>query len=641
ANRIAGAQGDAVKAARTLAGVGRPSANAGELVIWGAAPTETRVYVDWIPVPRAFHVGGLRSIVPTPMVEAVRVAPASVGPAYGRAIGGLVRVQTIGPRASDAPRGWGMVARADPLDVGAAADTRLGRRAWASVALRRSLVAQTYGPLLPPSARQVVPLPNYWDYQAKAVAHASTRDTVRMLALGSHDTVTRSIPSMLHERRFAETRTVGTHRFGAELSRARSDGSSFTASAWFGHDDITVAQTFPSVTAEQTQGAWRGGARLSEHRRVAKVLTVELGLDAEVTETAARHTGAITLPAREGDINVFGQPPGDRVGQDAWRTTQAGAAGYGVLHFELADGRWTLDPGLRLEPMLTVNDRVLPVRPVDPAVGGLDVELAVDPRLRVGFRPSKRVALYVAGGRYHQAAAPSDLSPVFGNPTLGAAQSHHAVAGVRAAIRTWMTLETAGFFTHARRLAVRSPEATPPIAGVLRAEGEGRNAGGQLAARWSSSPSWFVWLAYSLVRADRRRDGSAPWRPFDFDQRHIARLLGSWAHRTGVELGGQVAATSGNPRTPVVDAVANARTGDFDPVFGTHNSTRLPAFFSVAARVGYRATPHFGQLRAWLELTNATNHRNAEEVFYSADFSRRGFVRGLPILPSLGIEVKL
>ena len=63
AKRLPGTQGDAIRVIESLPGVGRPSFASGELLLWGASPDASRIYVDGVPVPRLFHGGGLRSVL--------------------------------------------------------------------------------------------------------------------------------------------------------------------------------------------------------------------------------------------------------------------------------------------------------------------------------------------------------------------------------------------------------------------------------------------------------------------------------------------------------------------------------------------------------------------------------------------------
>jgi len=52
ARRIPGTQGEVLRVVENLPGVGRSAVGSGQLVVWGAAPEDTRVLLDGVPVPR-------------------------------------------------------------------------------------------------------------------------------------------------------------------------------------------------------------------------------------------------------------------------------------------------------------------------------------------------------------------------------------------------------------------------------------------------------------------------------------------------------------------------------------------------------------------------------------------------------------
>ena len=108
ASSTAGTQGDAIKILQNVPGVARSSFGTGELVVWGASPEDTRVYIDGIEVPYLFHLGGLRSVLPTESVENLSLLPGGYRSPHGRGIGGLVRIRT-----SQIPAGitWGKIYR--------------------------------------------------------------------------------------------------------------------------------------------------------------------------------------------------------------------------------------------------------------------------------------------------------------------------------------------------------------------------------------------------------------------------------------------------------------------------------------------------------------------------------------------------
>src|SRR5690606_29879259 len=75
AARVPGSSGDVVRVVESLPGVGRSTAGSGQLVVWGAAPGDTRIYVDGVPIPRLYHEGGLRSVVHPSLVDGLELSP--------------------------------------------------------------------------------------------------------------------------------------------------------------------------------------------------------------------------------------------------------------------------------------------------------------------------------------------------------------------------------------------------------------------------------------------------------------------------------------------------------------------------------------------------------------------------------------
>ena len=96
ARRVPGTQGDTLKVVQNLPGVARSSFGSGELIIWGAAPNETKVNVDGVEIPALYHVGGFRSTINSDLVRSINLSPGSYGADYGRGLGGLVRID-LGP----------------------------------------------------------------------------------------------------------------------------------------------------------------------------------------------------------------------------------------------------------------------------------------------------------------------------------------------------------------------------------------------------------------------------------------------------------------------------------------------------------------------------------------------------------------
>ena len=97
-----GVSNDALKSVQNLPGVARAPFGAGMLVVRGAAPGDTRVLLDGQEIPQLYHFGGLRSVFPTEALSRIDFLPGGFGVRYGRAIGGVVDVETRGGRHTPA-----------------------------------------------------------------------------------------------------------------------------------------------------------------------------------------------------------------------------------------------------------------------------------------------------------------------------------------------------------------------------------------------------------------------------------------------------------------------------------------------------------------------------------------------------------
>src|SRR5262249_3944104 len=139
--RVPGTQGDTLKVVQNLPGVARAATGSGALVVWGAAPQDTRVYVDGVRIPLLYHGGGVRATVNSDMVKGLDLVPGGYGPEYGRGIGGLVTIETRAPR-TDTFHGRTAF---DVADGSAMIEGPIGDETRFAVAARRSYLDRIIG----------------------------------------------------------------------------------------------------------------------------------------------------------------------------------------------------------------------------------------------------------------------------------------------------------------------------------------------------------------------------------------------------------------------------------------------------------------------------------------------------------------
>jgi hypothetical protein len=631
ARRVAGTADDPLKVVEDLPGVARAAVGTGAIIVWGSAPNDTRTLVDGVELPSLYHVGGWRSVVNGDLVARVALAPGGWGAEHGRGLGGLVNVET-----APLPRGVHGYVAADLLDVSALVSASLGPRLTVAVAGRFGWLDRLAAAVVSPDVASFVPLPRYDDYQLKATLQLRRHESLSLLFLGSDDALRRSV----FANDPAQTRSDALDRSSWRVSlryQAEVDGAGVELIPFFGFDRSRTVESFGLQPARLGVDDVIGGLRGTYRRRLGRFVTLGLGVDLQDTHAHVTRLGSLTIPPREGDPFVFGQPPSEDVAADDYHVHQLDAAPW--VTADIALGPLTIKPGLRVDALWIDGDRRLPPTPSVPALGYSRVEWSADPRLALRWRVNSRLTLHAATGLYHQPPDPIDLAARFGNPLLGPSRAVHVTAG--AEVRIWgsLTAEADGYYRQLDDLPVRSLSPSPPVGQELGPDGIGRAYGGQLLVRLAPWRGLSGWVAYSAGRSERKDHPTTPWRLFDGDQTHVLTVVAGWEHKH-LDLGLRLRYATGFPRTPVVGAYFDARNDRYDPLFGALNGTRIPDFVQLDLRVGYSFVWSRVMLRLYLDVQNVTWQRNPEEIVYSENYTRRGYITGLPTLGVLGARVQ-
>lgn len=654
--RVPGTQGDTLKVVQNLPGVARASFGSGQLVVWGAAPQDTRVYVDGIHIPLLYHGGGLRSVLTSDLVRSINLAPGGYGSEFGRGLGGLVTIDTRALR----PTGFHGFVAVDVIDSAAMVEAPINGSTRIAIAGRKSYLDKSVNAVTSKDVQDFIPIPNYYDAQVKLTHDLGPNESVDVLGMIARDELTRTLSNTDPAQVKTDYSLTAFNRIGVAYKRQFSDGSSVLLTPWAGLDHLTTRASFGGTPTQLDTKTKSFGFRAAYRGRTSEHTVTTIGLDVEGGVSSLSRRGSVTLPPREGDISVFGQPPGDQVNADNWDATTLSIAPYIQTDLALFDDKLHIVPGLRIEPFVTSASRQTPVSGDTPSIGITQQSTEVEPRLSTTYQMLPRLGFKGAFGFYHQSPQPADLSAVFGNPKLNVERAFHLLGGSTFKITDKISLEEVLFYSKSSDLVTRSSSDTPALARALVQEGEGRAYGLQVLLRHELTGRFFGWISYTLMRSERKDDcaqiehipamsaADAPqnlcregaWRLFDYDQTHVATVVASYDLGAGFEAGARFRYATGFPRTPVVGAFVSTRRDLYEPVFGPQNSIRIPAFVQLDARLSKRFTGSWGKAEIYLDVQNVTDRSNPEEIVYDYRYQNKNYITGLPVLPVAGGRIE-
>ena len=611
--KVAGTQGDTVKAVLNLPGVARTSFGSGQLILRGSSPGDSRVFVEGQRIPLLYHFGGLRSTINPRFLQQVEFVPGNFAPDYGRATGGIVDVKLRDP-SSDLVRGEVGV---NLYDASVAIEGPLGAGWAGGAAFRRSWI-DTILPLVLPSDSNFSfdSAPRYYDYQFLATRKLGAQ-SLRLLYFGSMDKVV-----VIFKRPAADPKITGSvsartmfHAVQGSLSGEVRPGLSHESSLQLSFNQFRT-QFGPQFyfDLDVLQASLRSAWTLD----LARGLQLRAGIDAVVS--------GVTI-----GLNTPQQP------KEGEPSTPVSVSP--TISFKTRTGQQ--DPAafleLRWEPLPSVL--VLPGVRVDwysPISGG-----SVDPRLGARWEVRPGTTLKAGVGLFHQAPGPDESAPDVGNPDLKAESALHSSIGVEQRVSDLFEAEATGFHKRLTRQVVRNPAAAyDPSLPPYSNDGTGRVYGLELLLKARAGEKFFGWIAYTYQRALRQNGAGASERPFDFDQPHNLTVVGTWSFARAWSVGGRFRYVSGNPETPVTGAVLDAGSGSYVPTYGAVNSTRLPGFAQLDVRLDRTWTWPTWKLTGYLDVQNVTNRGNVEGYSFSYDFRQRAPATGLPILPILGVNAE-
>jgi TonB family protein len=608
--RIAGTRGDALRTVELMPGVARPPLGAGVLIVRGSAPADTEVLFEGVPVPLLYHFGGLTSFINSRMIDSMEFYPGNFSVRYGRKRGGILEV-----KAAELPRELIGVADLNLVDASVLMQGPISENAEFGIAARRSYFDVIFEAALEEADIATVAAPVYYDYQAMATWRPDNSNKLRLMVLGSSD----ELALLFQEPSDEDAAVTGDfdvetqfHRAHASWRSKLSDKVDQDVDVSVGKDDIDLGlgEAFDfnlSGIDIFTRAEWR--ARVTEKVRLI---------------------GGIDLFFLPGEYTYIGPPP---TGTENDPDSRGGAGLTNRDQITVRDDFVTVQPAaytefdINLQPWRVVlGSRVDYYEEID--------AFSYDPRGSLHFTLSESTTLKGGIGIFSQPPEFYEAAPELGNPELDPTHTLHVSAGFEQQIGEQVNVGLEGFYKHMYDRVVGTENGVAPY---FTNGGEGRVFGSELLVKIEPGGRFFGFLSYTLMRSERRDIGE-DWTLFDFDQTHMLTASGVWRMGRGWELGGTFRFFSGNLDTPVIGSFYNVTGGQHSPVYGDVNSQRDPNFHRLDLRIEKLWKFSAWNLALYLDLQNAYNAENPEGQLCSYDFEECENVRGLPILPILGVR---
>lgn len=609
-NNAAGTRGDPFRAVELLPGVSRTVGDSNP-ILRGANPDDSQVFLEGMPAPMLYHFGGLTSVVHSRVLESVDLYPSNFSVRYGRKSGGVIEARFRDPR-TDKFHG---IAEVGLLDSSLLAEAPIGEKFSALAAVRRSNIDAVLNSAASTSDLSITAAPVYWDYQSIVAFKPTEDDRVRLLAYGMRDSF-----ALVYSNPADATPAVrGAFGGSAELHRVQlgyrhrwASGSEQNTELTYGRADLlgsfgSLGQQDMSIDSVQARSEWVGVPSASV-RLVA-------GVDALANFFSGSYHG---IPANTGE----------------------GMAEQNVATLRPIDigaRVWAVRPGVYMEAGYRPIPELLLVPGVRADYDDLVHRVAFDPRFSARFEATATTTVKAGVGQYSQAPDERLSVDPIGNPNLKMARALHASAGVEQKISEPISVSVEGFAKWMTDVVAPTPDGQAPF--FVNSQ-DGRIFGGELLLRVRPSGRFFGFVSYTLMRSERR-DAGQGFRLFDRDQPHILNATGSYRLGRGWEIGASFRYTSGTPYTPVVGSSYEATTDTYTPRSGLPMSERNPPFVRLDVRGQKTWTFSKWSLAVFLDVQNALNSPNREGFSYAYDYRSRSGVRGLPLLPLLGIRGEL
>ncbi len=617
--RVPGTFGDPVAVVQNLPGVSPQGFGDGTIIVRGASPEDTGLFLGGSRIPIFYHFGAIRSVVPVNLLKEITFYPGNAPLEYGRLTGGVLEVT---PKQVDPDAVHGYV-DINLFDSAAFIEAPINDKFSFAVAARRSYFDVILGAVIPEDSNfQLNAAPQFHDYQAVVGWQPNADHDLQLFYLGSGDQFVALFDNPRDLNPQFATSDLEAHVKQQYLGLSHdwrineNVANNLRIGGVYGAQDFSIGPEL-RLFLRTDQLVFRDtlSARLHDRIEVRTGADVVIGQDTVEVFMAA--------PLKEGEFFAYEQ--------DAFRFVEDVApnhhgGGFAELTLEPIDGL-TLIGGTRVDYWGQMQD------------------WAVDPRFTTRAQVHETLALKGGIGWFHQAPTADELAPEFGNPKLKPEAARHISAGFEFKPNDWFVLDMTGFYNSLYDSVNQTDRGVERPNGEVKPlrydnSGTGRVRGLEVMVKHELNRNFNGWIAYTLSKAERMDDFGKKdeYRYFDYDRPHVLTAVGSYRLPRNWEFSGRFRYMSGQPTTPIESSVFVADVDEYTPVIGDINSARQPDIHTLDLRIDKKWDFKRWSLDTYIDVQNVYNNTKTGGTSYNYDYTESEAAPGMPIFPALGIR---
>jgi TonB family protein len=610
---VPGTFGEPLRAVASFPGVARTPFGLGFFLVRGSDFQNTGFLVDGFVVPLLYHLGAGPAILHNRLIQSMDFYSGNYPLRFGRFGGGLVSLDTSVPDVRS-PLGEASVdaARASVFAVFPFDDNKGG----VALSFRRS-----YLELILPFVQPGIEL-SYTDYQMLAQYRVDDRVSLSLFFFGADDRLDQSGQlgdgSLLTDgsrsgAAFDLQRLIGTVRIRF------AERASLRISGMVGRDGtgFDIAQPGLGLLHFEFEAGF-AGLRVEAELPMSEQFRARFGLD--VNALSATIIGTAPVPTGLGE---FARPLPTIPTSDANVSVSEGFAA--VYYEQVIDAApLELSGGLRVD-LMRYGDRLEPV---------------FDPRAVARIRLHPIITLKLASGLFVQQPSPFTILRVGGNPNVAPERSWQNTFGVELFFPYGIEGSVIGFYNRQWNIARPVDAIVPSDTGLERQffsdDGEGHAWGLEAMLRMRHE-GFYGWITYTLSRSERWDSERPDPQVFSFDQTHVLNVVLSYGF-DGWRFGARFQLATGRPISSVSGARFDGDTGGYVGIRTGGLDARLDYSHQLDVRIDrdFDIGPVRGSI--FLDVANVYFSELPEGRIYQYDFARSTTLRGLPIIPTIGIR---